>query len=39
MEVANKYALIRMDHLSAHVIRVIAFHLIVLIVLVSNYFI
>ena len=39
MEAAIKYALIRMDHLNAHVIRVIAFHLIVLIVLVSNCFI
>ena len=39
MEDANKYALIRMDRLSAHVIRAIACHLIVLIALVSDYFI
>ena len=39
MEAANKYALTRMDRLSARVIRVIACHLIVQTVLVSDGFI
>ncbi len=38
MEAANKYVRTRMDRLSAHVIRAIACHLIVQIVLVSNCF-
>ncbi len=37
MEAANKFVLTRLDHLSAHVIRAIACHLILQTALVSDY--
>ncbi len=38
MEIVNKYVSTPLDHLSAHVFRVIACHLIVQTALVSDYF-
>ena len=38
MEVVNKSVTTRMDRLSAHVIRAIAYYLTILTVLVSDYF-